>query len=61
MPTQHADAVANAMWGTFMSPNVEDRNGEHADVVDALDHIAFALERIAAALESLSKREDERN
>ena len=37
------DAIARALRGTLASPNESDRNGETANVVDALCRIAHWL------------------
>lgn len=46
-----ADAIESAMF----SPNEYDRNGEPANIVDALFAISRALHRIAEAQESIAQ------
>ena len=46
-----ANAIADALARTLVSPNEIDRNLEPANVVDGLFAIARALDRVAIALE----------
>lgn len=49
------DTVANALWGTLQSENEEDRNGEPANVVDALKSIARGLGAVAEAIDRFGR------
>jgi hypothetical protein len=53
MAANDRDDVAEAIFGTLMSPNEADRNLEAANVVDGLYEISRALHHIARAIESL--------
>ena len=46
-------SVETALQECLISPNVSDRNGEAANMVDVLDVGASALHRLATALERL--------
>jgi hypothetical protein len=43
--------VAQAVWGTFRTPNEVDSNGEPANMVDGLFAIARAIDRLAEAVD----------
>jgi len=47
--------VADALRSCFVSPNVEDSNGEHANVVDAIHEGARGLFYGSARLDALVK------
>jgi hypothetical protein len=49
-----ADKLAEAVWGTFRSPNESDSNFEPANVVDGLFHVARAIERLGLAVGRLA-------
>jgi hypothetical protein len=49
-----AQRVADSIDRNFTSPNEWDRNGEEANVVDALAGIARAIHHLAEAVEGLS-------
>jgi hypothetical protein len=48
---KNKDPIAEALHATLISPNESDRNGEAANVVDALAAIARAIHRLAEAQE----------
>ena len=47
----NTDAIADALWGVFESPNEADSNFESANLVDGLFAIARAIDRLAHAVE----------
>ena len=46
------DWIARAIHANFTSTNVEDSNGEAANVVDALDRIGHSIYHLAEVIES---------
>jgi hypothetical protein len=49
--------VEKAIYATLASPNEMDRNGETANVVDALFAIARSLDRLAQAVERMERHD----
>jgi len=48
------DDIAKALLHTLQSPNVSDSNFEAANVVDAIDSVARAINRLAVAVGQLA-------
>lgn len=53
--------IANAIWGTLVSPNEMDRNMEAANIVDGLFAIARAIRTHAASLDHFTKALSEKD
>lgn len=44
------ESTASAIFEAFRSPNVSDSNGEAANVVDVIDSLGSAIEKVALAI-----------
>jgi len=47
-------AISKAIEAALISPNVPDDNDEAANVVDVINRLAVAMERLAVAIEARS-------
>lgn len=49
-------SVSKSIHANFTSPNVSDSNWEPANVVDAIAKVAYAINRLAEAVEALGPK-----